>query len=1090
MNNDIDKAGRTAQAVTHRRRARLAVAVLGFAIGFSASFQALAVVPGGLSPAERHALEKRGYTVVDDQRGQVIPPLPAADAGVTGAPIWDIADNADQPNPWPLTAAQLAADSTVTASDFRTRSPDLKQLAALRQAAAARGRVPVIVSLRLLYQPEGLLGAAGARLQQQTINGLQGRVLDRLQGQAYTLARRYQRVPMLAITASPVVLDLLAAHPDVAAIDADRSTAPALADSVPLLGAADIHDIGIKGGNGYIKDSGSSSAFPGVVAVIDTGADTGHIMLRETVGEACFSSTRSCPNGQTSQIGTGAGVQCTFSSRCDHGSHVGGTATGAIGGAVSQLLASRYNGVAPDSRLMPIMVASSQSGEPVFTDSDLIAALEYVYSQRSSYRIAAVNMSLGDTTRNLDPCDSTPLKTIIDSLRSVNIATVISAGNSGFTNGLAYPACISSAVSVGSTDKRNAIAFNSNRSKDVTLFATGVAITSSCSAGSYCEKSGTSMAAPHVAGAFALLRDALPGNTVSQNITALQNTGVTVGSTTRPDGGLKLYQRIYVPAAAGLDVLRLESGVARDRRAPKPNRHAYDYVSNRRYWSAVAVDPGSANLDLRLYEDQGTVVGGSSVTPLVISNAPAGEIEIVAQDHNSGSRPTGFDRVEVSQVTPSTTRYRIEYAGNNTPVLGNTYSQLFTDLSTIQLLDARVTGGETQYLRVKPDNGSTLDLELLAFTSTNDPATWQRGRGDAAAIGSATGSGGDEAISFAASVDGFAGIALLRKSGSGFFTLYRDFSAPIGSVTINSNADSTTTREVTLNLAASDAETGIDSFRVAVDGVNFGAWQPYTAASASTPVTLPPGNGVATVAVQYRNQAFQPSPIYQDSITVNAPMPVAISIDDVRVSENNSGTTTAIFTVRLDRASSSAVTVRYSTADATAAVADGDYLATSSTMTIAAGRTTRTFGVTINGDTRNEADETFFVNLSDATGATIADAQGIGTIANDDAAASVPGIGVQTRSFNFGNVRVGSSSPARALVITSTGTAPLLITGIRVTGDYAGTSNCPRALAPGATCTLTGNFKPTATGARPGSVTITSNAPDSPTVIQLSGTGT
>ena len=295
---------------------------------------------------------------------------------------------------------------------------------------------------------------------------------------------------------------------------------------------------------------------------------------------------------------------------------------------------------------------------------------------------------------------------------------------------------------------------------------------------------------------------------------------------------------------------------------------------------------------------------------------------------------------------------------------------------------------------------------------------------------------------------------------------------------------------MTLNLAASDAETGIDSFRVAVDGVNFGAWQPYTAASASTPVTLPTGNGVATVAVQYRNQAFQPSPIYQDSITVNTPTPVAISIDDVRVTESNSGTTTAVFTVRLDRASSSAVTVRYSTADGTATVADGDYLATSSTMTIAAGRTTRTVGVTINGDTRNEADETFFVNLSDATGATIADAQGIGTIANDDAAASVPGIGVQTRSFNFGNVRVGSSSPARALVITSTGTAPLLITGIRVTGDYAGTSNCPRALAPGATCTLTGNFKPTATGARPGSVTITSNAPDSPTVIQLSGTGT
>ncbi len=145
--------------------------------------------------------------------------------------------------------------------------------------------------------------------------------------------------------------------------------------------------------------------------------------------------------------------------------------------------------------------------------------------------------------------------------------------------------------------------------------------------------------------------------------------------------------------------------------------------------------------------------------------------------------------------------------------------------------------------------------------------------------------------------------------------------------------------------------------------------------------------------------------------------------------------------------------------------------------------------MTINGDTRNEPDETFFVNLSKPRGGVLGKAQGVATIVNDDSAAGTPGISVQTRSFNFGSVKVGQSSVQRSLVITSTGTAPLAITSIRLSGDYNGSSDCPKSLAPGATCALTGSFKPTAAGPRPGSVTILSNAPDSPTVIQLSGTG-
>lgn len=102
----------------------------------------------------------------------------------------------------------------------------------------------------------------------------------------------------------------------------------------------------------------------------------------------------------------------------------------------------------------------------------------------------------------------------------------------------------------------------------------------------------------------------------------------------------------------------------------------------------------------------------------------------------------------------------------------------------------------------------------------------------------------------------------------------------------------------------------------------------------------------------------------------------------------------------------------------------------------------------------------------------------------------VPAIKTNAPSYNFGNVKVGATSPDRALIITSSGTGPLEIRSIGVSGDYSGSHNCPRFLDAGKTCTLTGRFKPKAKGARPGSVTITTSAPNSPTVIPLSGNGT
>ena len=123
------------------------------------------------------------------------------------------------------------------------------------------------------------------------------------------------------------------------------------------------------------------------------------------------------------------------------------------------------------------------------------------------------------------------------------------------------------------------------------------------------------------------------------------------------------------------------------------------------------------------------------------------------------------------------------------------------------------------------------------------------------------------------------------------------------------------------------------------------------------------------------------------TVVVNQPIqttpPPQISIGDVSVIEGNSGTTAARFTVTLSAPSDSPVTVDFATADGTAA-AGSDYKAVTGTVTFAPHETTKTITVNVIGDRTVELDETFFVNLSHATGATMAHGQGRGTIVNDD----------------------------------------------------------------------------------------------------------
>jgi CSLREA domain-containing protein len=175
----------------------------------------------------------------------------------------------------------------------------------------------------------------------------------------------------------------------------------------------------------------------------------------------------------------------------------------------------------------------------------------------------------------------------------------------------------------------------------------------------------------------------------------------------------------------------------------------------------------------------------------------------------------------------------------------------------------------------------------------------------------------------------------------------------------------------------------------------------YTAASGTR--TFAPGITVQTVTVNVAGDlTTEPNETFFVNLTnpVNATISdnqglgtinnddgiPSITINDVTAAEGNAGTTTFTFTITLSNPSSSTVTVDFATADGTAT--GSDYTATSGTRTFTPGVLTQTVDVIVAGDTTVEPNETFFVNLTNATNAVIADNQGVGTISNDDAAAT------------------------------------------------------------------------------------------------------
>lgn len=150
----------------------------------------------------------------------------------------------------------------------------------------------------------------------------------------------------------------------------------------------------------------------------------------------------------------------------------------------------------------------------------------------------------------------------------------------------------------------------------------------------------------------------------------------------------------------------------------------------------------------------------------------------------------------------------------------------------------------------------------------------------------------------------------------------------------------------------------------------------------------------------------------------------SLTINDVTMAEGNSGTTTFTFTVSLTTpAGAGGVTFDIATQDNTATTANNDYVARSLTgQTIPSGSSNYMFDVTVNGDATVEPNETFFVNVTNVTGANVADGQGQGTITNDDF--------VLTPIHDIQGS--GNTSPLAGQIITTSG----IVTGTKNNGFF------------------------------------------------------
>ncbi|MFL6248562.1 MAG: S8 family peptidase [Thermoanaerobaculia bacterium] len=315
------------------------------------------------------------------------------------------------------------------------------------------------------------------------------------------------RGPAFAAEIDSEDLERLANDPRVRAVSIDRGGHGALMESVPLVGANLVHAQGFDG-HGV------------TVAVLDSGIDESNPNFAGRVAaQQCFcdnlDGSGCCPNGEIVQSGGEA-------ARDDngHGTHVTGIVAG--GGATAP------RGIAPGARIVAVKVLDYNGAFSSFTQ--VFRALEWIASERPDVKV--INMSFGSWSVYAPAACETAaislgMQDVIAQLRRRGVLITASSGNESSIEGTTIPACMADVIGVGATSKVNdEVERFTNSSTALDLVAPGAVITAAGRGGGFATMSGTSMAAPHIAGALALMQQVSGGTlTADQAETILKNTG-------------------------------------------------------------------------------------------------------------------------------------------------------------------------------------------------------------------------------------------------------------------------------------------------------------------------------------------------------------------------------------------------------------------------------------------------------------------------------------------------------------------------------------------------------------------------------------
>ena len=500
----------------------------------------------------------------------------------------------------PLLLAVLAGGVNAASENDRRHQmvPDYERLVTL---ADQRQKVRVIVTYSANEEESSTVKRNSSLNRLQRFKKNRDRLARRLSSKNISPLREFRNYSGAVYSVTRAELDDLIAGDEIERVFEDKLNKPSLKQSVVLIGADLNHSYGMKG-------NGTN------VVVLDTGIEGTHSAFAgRMVTEACFStnyssynSTNLCPdgssfvNGQKTQFGSGAAAldKCTDVD-CSHGTHVASI----VGGSDATI-----TGVAPEVGIIAIQVFSHFSSDTecgtgkapciLAYDSDLISALEHVADltdgTEGNYSIASVNMSFS-AGQYSSACDAdTSYTSQLDALDTLGVALVAASGNSSKTDKVSSPACVSNVISVGSVhDTTDEVSSWSNAHPDLLdILAPGQGgIKAALPGGTYGGKSGTSMAAPHVAGAIALLKAYNSSYTVGTMKSLLLDHSVAVDDTR--SGTLQTYPRLdlflvthFLAGAAEVPQLTINS----------PGNNSVINIDQPVVLQASAIDPQDGNI--------------------------------------------------------------------------------------------------------------------------------------------------------------------------------------------------------------------------------------------------------------------------------------------------------------------------------------------------------------------------------------------------------------------------------------------------------------------------------------------------------------